>query len=335
MRQGTWIGYDPYGNNTSEKHYENGTLKSESLWEYSSGTRLSKYTHIQYNGLNTAKREIRYYEDQTRLSDFNYLNDVLHGSYTKWNYADEITDEGMFKNGKLDGTRIWNSGPFRCEAEYSLGRLHGKYVEKFLADGRLWVEANYQNDKLNGSYKIYHGNGEINQIGSYTDNIRTGDWAWYNENGVITEDGKFDDTGMKSGLWRTFRNTILHHETTWSQGEMHGKSRRYYQSGDGVMEEVTYMYGVLHGPVERFCPNGNTSEEYRYENGMLQGSYTGYYCDGALQVTGQYNRNMKTGEWKQRHASGRTFSISKYSYGQLGRYKSYHDRTKEREDLKG
>ena len=63
------------------------------------------------------------------------------------------------------------------------------------------------------------------------DSVHIGNWTWWHPNGQVFRQGKYDNQGHKTGVWRTFYNDGTKHEETVMSGS--GTNRTWYPSGTG------------------------------------------------------------------------------------------------------
>lgn len=146
------------GNKARNKQFaENGTIVAEG------------------NFINQLKDSIwRFYSDfdSTLLSEESYRNNLKHGiSKTYFPEGGQLSEIQEFKDGIRDG--IW---------------------KKYFQEGAVMLEANYQNDELEGKFVIYFENGKVKIEGEYLHGVKTGIWFEYNEAGDLVER---NDTSIK------------------------------------------------------------------------------------------------------------------------------------------
>jgi antitoxin component YwqK of YwqJK toxin-antitoxin module len=61
---------------------------------------------------------------------------------------------------------------------------HGEYREYLFSI--LKEERNYQNDKMEGTVRVYYDTGKIMEEGNYKNGIRDGVSKWYDQEGNVT-----------------------------------------------------------------------------------------------------------------------------------------------------
>ncbi len=133
--------------------------------------------------------------------------------------------------------------------------------QKFHPDGKLFQEAHYTNDTLDGECKYFRPNGKLESIERYTHGVLHGKYESYYENGQ------------------------LQIEQTYVNGALQGLSTAYYPSGS-VKEKVMLRDNEENGPFSEYYENGQLKAEGQYtpgEEGPLeQGELKEYNEQGVL-----------------------------------------------------
>lgn len=122
----------------------------------------------------------------------------------------ELTYTGGFKNGKFDGkfVLINKTNESRCEGVYEEGLLQGKYSTYIY--GKLRMEIEYKDGKLNGKMKMYYDNGRLHSDTEVKDGKPHGKMKMYYPDGRLQAD--MDFKGYKDG-------------------KPYGKMKLYYDNG--------------------------------------------------------------------------------------------------------
>ena len=76
------------------------------------------------------------------------------------------------------------NGQLKDETDMVKGLKHGLY-KKFSTEGKLLTEAQFKDDKLNGTFKFFNDNGIITFEGNCINNKKEGVWKKYNNEGVL------------------------------------------------------------------------------------------------------------------------------------------------------
>ena len=136
--------------------------------------------------------------------------------------------------------------------------LYRNYDER----GNLREEANYVNDTLNGSRRMYYADGQLQIEEQYAMGNFIGSYRTYYDNGQVEQEG------------------------TYIGNEMTGPWKRYYRNGQ-LMESVEFRANLEQGPFVEYYENGNLKAEGAYADGDNE--------DGELKLydeAGQLERRM-------------------------------------------
>lgn len=153
--------------------------------------------------------------------------------------------------------RVWD---IQDETEIDKEPQNGSFVQ-YYPSGIIAVKGQYENEKMQGTWEYYHGNGEIKNRFAVKNGIMDGPYIEFNEAGIDIAKGQYKD-GKKDGEW------------VWR-----------YETGE-LKEIGNYKDDVLHGPYVAYYKNGNVREKGRYSKGKLHGEYTTYFADGTERAHG-------------------------------------------------
>ncbi len=110
---------------------------------------------------------------------------------------------GQWRPPKKNGpwTEYQAGGKAKFEANYTMDKLMGKYVEYYPDTKTKKIEANYMLNRLQGRYVEYFRDGRTRAEGSFTNGKKSGDWKVVNQDGSPNEEesGKFLN-GKKFGF---------------------------------------------------------------------------------------------------------------------------------------
>ncbi|MCY7329984.1 MAG: toxin-antitoxin system YwqK family antitoxin [Saprospiraceae bacterium] len=133
--------------------------------------------------------------------------------------------------------------------------------QKFHPDGKVYKEARYTNDTLDGECKYFRPNGSLESVEHYTHGVLDGKYASYYENKQVQV------------------------EQTYVNGALQGLSTAYYPNGK-VKEKVMLRDNDENGPFTEYYENGQLKAEGQYtpgEDGPLeQGELKEYDEQGQL-----------------------------------------------------
>jgi len=114
-------------------------------------------------------------------------DDLKNGVTYRWT--------GQWRPPKKNGpwTEYLPGVQVKFEANYTMNKLMGKYIEYYPNTKIKKIEASYMLDRLQGRFMEYFRDGRIRAEGNYTNGAKSGDWKVMNQDGspVEEESGKF------------------------------------------------------------------------------------------------------------------------------------------------
>lgn len=139
-------------------------------------------------------------------------------------------------------------GPDREPNLVRVSGLRGEFVEgawpngarKFHAHQRQWRNGVWV---LEGEWRAWYPNGEMEELGGYLDDVEHGPWSWWYASGAPMARGRFDE-GLRVGWWTFWHpNGVVIGEGEYVDGERTGRWTFRYPNGSlhadysGVYEE--------------------------------------------------------------------------------------------------
>lgn len=182
------------------------------------------------------------------------------------------------------------------------GKRHGVWKKTFDKTNVFRYEGAFKHGKEIGLFKFYKNiNNEavLTATKQFNENDNLAEVTFYASNGMIISKGLMKEKKY-IGAWTYYHNnsnqvmTLEHYN---NQGQLHGESLVYYQSGQ-IAENRFYKEGKLHGKATWFYENGNLMKSYHYVQGELHGEAKFYNANGTLEIEGQYKNDRKDGIWK-------------------------------------
>ncbi len=174
----------------------------------------------------------------------------LHGK--KDGMAMTITGGGMvetvehYKNDNLEGPRrVYNSESLGLleEAYYSEGKKHGGYV-KWYKNGQKQETGVFTNDVREGKSLWYFETGALAAEYNYANGEIDGDVTIYYPNGKPSAFGKYKK-GEQTGLWKElYENGEVKAEGNYIKGEKDGEWKNYDEKGK-FTKNSKYVKGEL------------------------------------------------------------------------------------------
>ncbi len=200
---------------------------------------IYSYKNGELDGLNVV-----YYKNN--IKEIGHWKDgKQNGLFQMYTEDGILIDSGTFKNGERDGLteQFYNdTGKLRVSANYKNGVLDGKF-KAYYPNGNLQGEVTYKNGEMNGEYKEYNENKSIRLSGNYKNNLQNGEWKSYLENGTLESIVNYKD------------------------GELNGLKEDYYKNGN-VWIRQEFKNNDLDGVYEVYYENGNPQLKAKIKNGQ-------------------------------------------------------------------
>lgn len=212
-------------------------------------------------------------EEGERKSDGTFI-----GEYKSYNFNGLLEAEGQLNNsGEKIGT--W------------------RYYDEM---GRIEVQQDFVEDKLDGNrYSYYHNGSRKQLIPIKNDKIDGFVENYFNIDQPMVR-MELDDAGVKNG-----------------------KTVYYYKNGQ-VSAEMTFVDDKIDGVYKRYYSNGQLSEETLYDNGELEGKFKTFHRNGAVNIEGEYKDDKPFGHWKYYHDNGQLIEEGDFKDGErIGVWESY------------
>lgn len=218
---------------------------------------------------------MEFYPSGSKMTEYNYLNGVLHGYFREFDINGKILNEKRYVNGELYVPKV--------EEEI---KLKAEIKKSFYPDGTLQFEGAFVDTVPVGIHKEYDKSGKIITAKEYT------------AVGELLGQGLFDKNGSRSGIWKLYDiyNSYFFAEGNYLNGLKDGKWIFYYPDGKTELEgyfsedkpdrEWLWLY-----------PNGNKKREEVYMYGKREGLYVEYDSVGNEILKGEYFDDARNGEW--------------------------------------
>jgi len=154
---------------------------------------------------------------------FGYCADI-----TRQDYYEDGTLRAIYpynESGLLDGLarEYYPNGKIKVEAEYNNNVKEGTY-KKYYENGNLIVLANYKDGKKDGILKRYYTSGSLMLEQSYLDGERDGPYKWYYRNEALKEEGTYEHDKKDGMSKRYFSTGMLKAERFYKDGQLISKT---------------------------------------------------------------------------------------------------------------
>lgn len=341
-------------------YFNNGQLKK--MGSFLNGKENGKFTEYDEQGNKTAEYSMNndlsnglltIYENGKISHSTNYKNDYKNGQYIEYYYNDDngelfLKQYGQYLNDEKDGTwklYVIEEGKERLVTytNYKESLKNGLFQE---AKGDSLIIGNFQNDKLNGDYKIYRDfmkmlvggiiRTDINDLtliadGKYYDDEKSGYWKNYDLTGALRNEGRFS-SDARTGEWKYYYTKWSDNKggqlpyseklfliQNFSKGNLDGKTTRY-----SYLNEEKY-------PCSEIDENKNpldTCTRYVYEKVLETAFYKSDKLNGPFELKdstnqiilkGMFMNDLKDGEWFHRYTE-KDYEEKDYFIYQEGSY---------------
>ena len=123
------------------------------------------------------------------------------------------------------------------------GQLEVK--KEFCDNGKLKLEMNYKDGKLEGLSKDYYENGQLRSFRNLKDGKPDGLWENYYEDGQLKEIGEYELARSFVGLSKIYyKNGQVLKDGSYKNEKFNGLFNGYYENGN-LIQQVIYMDGNI------------------------------------------------------------------------------------------
>ncbi len=235
----------------------------------------------QEEEINGSTQKVTYFYDNNKLSAIgNFTEDKPIGLWRFYSEYGYLSAKGKFNNnGEKEGFWQW-----------------------FNEEGGISEEGEYEDGKINGTYKVYHPNGQLQMIAQFVDGKRDGTATYYNKYGAEKE--------------------LIHYK----EGEFHGEYTTYHAMGKGFTEyTANYVDNEIDGEFVEYYTDGIVRAKLTFKEGKKEGKGEIYYHDGQLDVVKNYLNDELHGDFKEYHYNGQIYKEGKYVEDKAeGIWKTYY-----------
>lgn len=188
----------------------------------------------------------------------------------------------------------------------------------YYQDGQIKEVGNYSNGLLQGENLAYYENGMPKYIANFLNDEMNGEYLSFNEKGAMIQKKNFKD-GELNGPYKAYfavGEELLEFHVPYREGKIEDKAIEYYASGE-VYKEGLYSSGELHGPERIYNFNKSLFYEQIYENGQPTGDYKTFFSNGNVKEVSQYVDGLFHGPYETYYYDGTLMSEVNYHKGEL------------------
>lgn len=330
-----WVFYNPAGDTLEKISYMYGKKNGYSYtYDYQNKGITSKYYNIIARELyvNDKKegKSFYYYPNGGMKEVVHYINGKREGiskefdnkgnPVTLLEYHNDILidrqrinrrDEKGMKQGRwvtyYDDDRIY------IDAFYKDDMLDGQYIE-YDASGKMRLSMKYvagiiREEPAESNYEVdirneYHNNGVIRYSGAYRGSTKIGIHRQYDEQGKVVASIIYDNAGK-----------IVSQGIVNERGEKVGPWIDYYETGE-KKNEGFYSENRKSGEWKFFNTLGKVVQTGEYRNGLENGVWKWYYPDGKLWREEEYFNGKEDGPATEYSPEGEIIASGGYLEGE-------------------
>lgn len=122
--------------------------------------------------------------------------------------------------------------------------------------------------------------------------------TFYTDRGQVVAQGRMQDQ-KRIGPWITYHKggkSVMTHEQ-YKDDLLDGIKKTYYPDGT-LAESCPYKLGRRHGVCSYYGPGGQLIKTFTFDQDLLHGPVMFFDLSGALERSGYYHRDKKSGIWK-------------------------------------
>jgi antitoxin component YwqK of YwqJK toxin-antitoxin module len=194
------------------------------------------------------------------------------------------------------------------------GLRQGRW-QKLQSNKKPLYDGYFKDGKPVGEWKRFHSGGQVKAIINYRADSDSADTKLFDEWGKKVAEGIYLNE-KKSGLWIYFSENKIVADEHFKADEKHGKSHKYYESGE-VWEETDWVNGKQEGSYSVFFKSGEPFFQCKMSNNMRDGMCLTYFQNGRVELEANYKNGLHNGEWKYFDSDGKYLYSLFYNEGKL------------------
>ncbi len=171
----------------------------------------------------------RYYESGSIKAETRYDHGLRSGLFKSYHENGVLESEGSFKkNNKIGEWKIYyNSSVLKIIAKYN---DKGEVIDtwkSFYESGQVEQICPYVDGQIHGYCKIYWPSGQLKACGAYHKGQIDRHWKYYYENGVLEREGPMLN-GKQNGHWtHYYESGVVKAKGSYINGEKTGKWKEF------------------------------------------------------------------------------------------------------------
>ncbi len=199
-----------------------------------------------------------------------------------------------------------------------LGNIPDGEVKEFTENGKLKIEANYQQNKLQGLLVRYDEKGNVLSKETYDQGVLKGAAEYYSylQHNVFKTVCSYKNAVLEGELSVTQQDGTVRERAYYTKGKLHGEHTTFYANGLPEIQE-TYAEGKLTGERKLFFPTSQLWYTETYVNGRLDGDRTEFFPSGKTRLTEFYCDGMLNGQRNIYSETGDLLTCEEYHWGNI------------------
>ncbi len=282
--------YTPEGSAKNIGDYQNG--QGNIIWYRDNGTMKEKASY--YKGLKQGRAQL-FNEKETKVEEYFYQRDTLHGPYFKYHGNGTLSETGFFVKGIVEGA-----------------------FHRYDSAAQLQQKGIFKNSKKEQLWYTYHPSGTVRAQVVYSDNIKEGEAIVFDEAGNVSQRGRYLNN-EKEGVWkRFFPNQNIRRIENYKHGLLEGDFVEYLESG-ALAVKGSYHQHKKEGRWEYYQLATTVAflfseDESRF---VLNRKKKTKAATTTPLLVGHFKNGLKEGAWEYKYAQGKPLQTETWKNGQL------------------
>jgi antitoxin component YwqK of YwqJK toxin-antitoxin module len=128
-------------------------------------------------------------------------------------------------------------------------------------------EGDFLNGLHHGTWTVYDNEGKVASITTYQNGKKQGVELIFDNQGYVQSKASYHDDQL-DGEYLAYKRRKITDRKMYEAGQMNGLVQKFYVDGT-LMQESTYVNGIIDGVAKWYDQEGNLTIEYTYNMGKL------------------------------------------------------------------
>jgi antitoxin component YwqK of YwqJK toxin-antitoxin module len=206
----------------------------------------------------------------------------------------------------------------RRVAEYSDGSSvnDGRYTEWYAPPGHQKMEeGDYVEGVRQGKWTLWHENGKVRRIESFSNGKLDGSWKQYREDGTLESEQSFRNN-LRDGKWVAYDSTgkRIDAQFEYKSGVFDGVRTFYYDENDA--KNLVEAEQLTKEKAAAMLEKHQKKAELHFKDVQPDGDFTAWWPNGQIQSTRHYKNGQLDGQLIEYKETGEESKRVNYSGGQ-------------------